>query len=52
MTTETTTITVKFRLPKETVFWAFAEAMQAAAALFKGTATVIYQREKETTNND
>ena len=49
--TTITVITVKFRLPKETAFWAFAEAMQAAAALFKGTATVIYQREKET-NND
>jgi len=51
MTTETTTITVKFRLPKATPFWAFAEAMQAAAALFKGTATVIYQREEETKND-
>lgn len=51
MTTETTTITVKFRLPRCTPFWAFAESMRAAAALFKGTATVIYQREEETKND-
>ena len=46
MTTETTTITVKFRLPKATAFWAFAEAMQAAARVFGGIATVVYQSDK------
>lgn len=38
-----TTISVRFRLPKNALFHAFAEAMVAAAKIFGGTATVIYQ---------
>lgn len=41
--TELTTITVRFRVPKDTLFWAFLEAMQAAAKIFKGNAIVVYQ---------
>lgn len=41
--TTTTTITVKFRVPSETPFWEFAEAMQSVAKPLGGQATVVFQ---------